>query len=169
MLREQLIENVRDVHLRWDLKRRVEHDPAVTFLDVRKVAIMWAEEVEAAAPRKTRACVAQCEVAPPGALDKVWEELGAQRKIFSEGLASQQQAISQILGQQQQILSAMASSPTPRQRNPPNEGQRAVACYHCHRQGHITFYQARLPSISEHQSLGAFKLNGSTPCQGLGA
>ena len=52
MLREQLIENVRDVHLRWDLKRRVEHDPAVTFLDVRKVAIMWAEEVEAAAPRK---------------------------------------------------------------------------------------------------------------------
>ena len=70
MLREQLMENVRDVHLHWELKRRVERDPAVTFLDVRKVALMWAEEVEAAAPWKARACVAPCEVASYGVLKK---------------------------------------------------------------------------------------------------
>lgn len=64
MLREQLIENVRDVHLRWELKRRVEREPASTFLAIRKVALMWADEVEDVAPRKTRAYVAQCDATP---------------------------------------------------------------------------------------------------------
>ena len=90
MLREQLIENVRDVQLRWELKRRVEREPASTFLAIRKVALMWAGEVEDVAPRKTRAYVAQCDATPPDALAKVWDELAAQRKLFSEGLAAQQ-------------------------------------------------------------------------------
>ena len=115
MLREQLIENVRDVHLRWELKHRVEHDPAIIFLAIRKVAQMWADEVEDVPPKKTRAYVAQCDTAPPDALTKVWDELAAQRKLFSEGLAAQQHTMTEVLNQQQQILSAMASGPGPRQ------------------------------------------------------
>lgn len=40
MLREQLVENVREVHLRWELKRLIERDPVSTFLAIPKVALM---------------------------------------------------------------------------------------------------------------------------------
>ncbi len=138
MLREQRIENVRDVHLRWELKRRVE--PASTFLAIRKVALMWADEVEDVAPRKTRTYVAQCDATPPDALAKVWDELAAQRKLFSEGLAAQQHAITEVLIQQQQILSAMASGPGPRQLGRSSEAGRGVECFHCHKRGHIRWF-----------------------------
>jgi len=137
MLREQLIENVRDVHLRWELKRRVEHDSTITFLAIRKVAQMWADEVEDVPPKKTRAYVAQCDTAPPDALAKVWDELAAQRKLFSEGLAAQQHTMTEVLNQQQQILSAMASGPGPRQLGRPSDVGRGVECFHCHKRGHI--------------------------------
>ena len=140
MLREQLIENVRDVHLRWELKRRVEREPASTFLAIRKVALMWADEVEDVAPRKTRAYVAQCDATPPDALAKVWDELAVQRKLFSEGLAAQQHAITEVLIQQQQILSAMASGPGPRQLGRSSEAGRGVECFHCHKRGHIRWF-----------------------------
>ncbi|KAK2172751.1 hypothetical protein NP493_933g00041 [Ridgeia piscesae] len=42
MLREHVIENVRDDHLRRELKRRVEREPASTCLAIRKVVLMWA-------------------------------------------------------------------------------------------------------------------------------
>ena len=65
MLREHVIENVRDDHLRRELKRRVEREPASTCLAIRKVALMWAGGVEDVDPRKTRAYVAQCDATPP--------------------------------------------------------------------------------------------------------
>ena len=40
MLREQLVENVREVHLRRELKRLIERDPVSTFLAIPKVALM---------------------------------------------------------------------------------------------------------------------------------
>lgn len=135
MLREQLVENVKDAHLRWELKRLIERKPASTFLEIRKVALMWADEVEGAAPRKARVCMAQCDVAPPDALAKVWDELAAQRKLFAEGLAAQQQTIADVLSQQQQILSAMANDRASRQRA--EETGRGVECFHCHKRGHI--------------------------------
>ena len=131
VLREQLIENVRDVHPRWELKRRVEREPASTYLAIRKVALMWADEVEDVTQR------AQCDATPPDALAKVWDELAAQRKLFSEGLAAQQHAITEVLSQQQQILSAMSSGPGPRQLGRSSEAGRGVECFHCHKRGHI--------------------------------
>ena len=41
MLREQFVENVRDVLLRWELKRRIEADDSANFLALRKVAMLW--------------------------------------------------------------------------------------------------------------------------------
>ena len=137
MLREQLIDNVRDVHLRWELKRRVEREPASTFLAIRKVAQRWADEVEDVPPKKMRAYVAQCDATPPDALAKVWDELAAQRKLFSEGLAAQQHTMTEVLKQQQQILSAMSSGPGPRPLGRPNDAGRGVECFHCHKLGHL--------------------------------
>ena len=44
MLRDQFVENVRDVPRRWDMKRRIEEDAAVGFLALRKVALRWFDE-----------------------------------------------------------------------------------------------------------------------------
>ena len=48
MLLDQFVENVRDLHLRRDMKRRIEEDAAVGFLVLRKVASKWFDEVEGA-------------------------------------------------------------------------------------------------------------------------
>ena len=61
MLREQFLENVRSVNLRWDLKRRVEQDPETTFLAVRKVPMFWAREVENEPAPKMQVRISQQE------------------------------------------------------------------------------------------------------------
>ena len=38
---DQFVENVGDVQLRWDMKRRIEEDAAAGFLVLRKVALRW--------------------------------------------------------------------------------------------------------------------------------
>ena len=52
MRRDQFVENLRDAHLRWELKRRIESDEDIDFLSLRKIAMLWAEEVEGATQRK---------------------------------------------------------------------------------------------------------------------
>ena len=49
----------------------MEREQASTFLAIRKVAQMWADEVEDVSPKETRAYVAQCDAALPDALAKV--------------------------------------------------------------------------------------------------
>ena len=71
MLREQFVENVRDVLLRWELKRRIEADVSANFLALRKVAMLWSEEEEGAAHSKVRsqaveASVERVEAGPDG-------------------------------------------------------------------------------------------------------
>ena len=66
MLREQFLENVRSVHLRWDLKRRVEQDPDIPFLAIRKVALSWANDVDSEAPAVTKKQVGVSSVATEG-------------------------------------------------------------------------------------------------------
>ena len=48
------VENVRNVHQRWDLKRRVEQDPDMPFLAIRKVALPWANDVDSETPAATK-------------------------------------------------------------------------------------------------------------------
>ena len=45
MLRDQFVETLRNAHLRWELKRRMETDDDIDFVSLRKVATLWAEEV----------------------------------------------------------------------------------------------------------------------------
>ena len=44
MLRDQLIENVREPYLRWELKKQVTNEPENTFITCRKTAIQWSTE-----------------------------------------------------------------------------------------------------------------------------
>ena len=46
MLRDQLIENVREPYLRWELKKQVAHEPESTFIACRETAIQWSTEME---------------------------------------------------------------------------------------------------------------------------
>ena len=65
MLRDQFVENVRDVHLRWDMKRRPsEEDAAVGFLALRKVVLRWFDEVEGATTIRVKAQVSETRVEP---------------------------------------------------------------------------------------------------------
>ena len=44
MLRDQLIENVREPYLRWELKKQVTNEPESTFITCRETAIQWSTE-----------------------------------------------------------------------------------------------------------------------------
>ena len=46
MLRDQLIENVREPYLRWELKKQMTNEPESTFITCRETAIQWSRESE---------------------------------------------------------------------------------------------------------------------------
>ena len=60
MLRDQLVENVREPLLRWELRKKVEAIPDTSFIEVRDVAVRWSTETDSG---KRRARVATQEIA----------------------------------------------------------------------------------------------------------
>lgn len=152
MLRDQFVENVRDVHLRWELKRRIEANGAIDFLSLRKVAMQWADEVEGATPQKVKANVSETRVEQTVTGDeitKLWAELASQRQCLKDGLAGNEKRLTEVLAQQRQLLTTMqaaASVPHPSslpaviQRPPAPVARRRyddLECYQCHQKGHI--------------------------------
>ena len=79
MLRDQFVENVRDVHLRRDMKRRIEEDVAVSFLALRKVALRWFDEVEGATTNMVKAQVSEARAEPEHAA-RVHQTMGRSRR-----------------------------------------------------------------------------------------
>ena len=77
MLRGQLVENVREPLLRWELRKRTESNPDASFIEVRDVAVRWATETDG---NKRRVRVATQEVA---ATQEVVAEYG--RPVGAEG------------------------------------------------------------------------------------
>ena len=78
MLRDQFVENVRDVHLRWDMKRRIEEDAAVSFPALQKVALRWFDEVEGATTSRVKAQVSEACAGPTYTqreFTKLWGEV----------------------------------------------------------------------------------------------
>ena len=146
MLREQFLENVRSVHLRWDLKRRVEQDPDIPFLAIRKVALSWANDVDSEAPAVTKkqVRVSSQEVvtevmAAEVSLKEIVEGLAASHKVLTENMSLQQITMNQLMKQQGELLQAIAN---PMRRDlvnsnhqPSNNGN--YECYYCHRKGHF--------------------------------
>ena len=141
MLREQFLENVRSVNLRWDLKRRVEQDPETTFLAVRKVAMFWAREVENEPAPKTQVRISQQEAVTDcrgaeASMREVVEGLAATQKVLTDNMALQQTTMTQIMNQQRELLEAVSQQP--RRREPyNNSSNNNYECYFCHRKGHF--------------------------------
>ena len=144
MLREQFLEKVRNVHLRWDLKRRVEQDPDVPFLAIRKVALSWAKDVVIDAATKKQVRVSTQEVVTEGmaaevSLKEIVEGLAAPQKVLTENMSLQQATINQLMKQQGELLQAIA--PTPMCREPYHDNNQPsndnYECYYCHRRGHF--------------------------------
>ena len=145
MLREQFLENVRSVHLRWDLKRRVEQDPDMPFLAIRKVALSWANDVDSEAPAATKkqVRVSSQEVVTEGmaaevSLKEIVEGLAASQKALTENMSLQQVTINQLMKQQGELLQAIAN---PMRRDLVNGNNQPsndnYECYYCHRRGHF--------------------------------
>ena len=153
MLREQFVENVRDVHLRWELKRRFETDNSLDFLALRRVAMMWAEEVEGAAQSKVRVHAVEASVEhvaaareqvrpsraePSGEMRELWAELAEQRRMLTEGFAEQGRALNEVLAQQRQLFAPpLPTPPAVAARRPPPPRFDTLVCYGCHQRGHI--------------------------------
>ena len=143
MLRDQFVENLRDAHLRWELKRRIETDEDIDFLSLRKVAMLWAEEVEGATQRKvhTNAIEAGAKtnaVGPADEMARMWAELASQRRQLTEGLAEQGKVLTEVLAQQRHLMaSTSAMFPPFGQQAAPRRRLEDIVCYGCNQKGHI--------------------------------
>ena len=89
MLRDQLVENVREPLLRWELRKKTEAQPGTSFIEMRDVAVRWSIEKDGG---KSRVRVATQAVA---AEDGVMSML----KVIAE--------------QQQQLIQTLATPPAP--------------------------------------------------------
>ena len=139
MLRDQFVENLRDAHLRWELRRRIESDEDIDFLSLRKVAMQWAEEVEGATQRKVHSNALEAEakmnaVGPTDEMAKMWAELASQRRQLTEGLAEQGKVLTEVLAQQRQMMASTTAMLPP---FVPRRCLEDIVCYGCNQKGHI--------------------------------
>ena len=109
MLRDQLVENVREPLLRWELRKKTESTPDASFIEVRDVAVRWSTETDGS---KRRARVATQKVAT------------------EDGVMSMLKVIAE---QQQQLIQTLATPPAPKSGRPHAlKGN----CYQCGQPGH---------------------------------
>ena len=119
MLRDQFVENVRDAHLRWDLRRRIEEDAAVGFLALRKVALRWFDEVEGATTSRVKAQVSEVRAEPTDTqreFTKLWGEVAENKKLLTQVLAQQREMLTMCAGAPSSVPATpqRPSAPAPR-------------------------------------------------------
>ena len=136
MQRDQFVENVRDVHLRWDLKRRIEEDAAVSFLALRKVALRWFDEVERATTSRVKAQVSEARAEPTDTqreFTKLWGEVAENKKLLTQVLAQQRELLTMCAG----APSNVPATPQRPYAPPPRRRYGDLECYQCHQKGYI--------------------------------
>ena len=113
MLRDQLVENVREPRLRWALRKQIKMQPTASFIEVRDVAIRWSLEAGGGA------CYTPSHV--------VYDQHAtAQQVVVEDGVMAM---LKVIADQQQQLLRTLAA-PQPNRSKPGN-------CYQCGQPGHF--------------------------------
>ena len=136
MLRDQFVANMRDVHLRWDLKRRIEKEAAVGFLALRKVALRWFDEVEGATTSRVKAQVSEARAEPTYTqreFTKLWGEVAENKKLLTQVLAQQREKLTMCAGAPSNVpaMPQRPSAPPPRRdtstmRNGPGVEERGI-------------------------------------------
>ena len=142
LLREQFVENLRDLTLRRDIKRWARDHPAATFQDVQLEVHRYMEEDPT--PRRSAAARSaeveeevQCtEITGQKKQQKVLADLISGQKVLAEELQKQQKVLvahveqqREVLGRKQEtlnhLLATLASRP------------RFSSCYRCGKDGHF--------------------------------
>ena len=143
LLKEQFVENLKDLTLRRDIKRWARDHPTATFQDVRLEVHRYMEEDPA--PRRPSAAArsaeveeeAQCsEVAGQRQQQKVLTDLISGQKVLAEEMQKQQKVLMghieqqrEVLSRQQETLNHLLATLVPR--------PRSSSCYRCGKDGHF--------------------------------
>ena len=137
MLRDQLIENVREPYLRWELKKQVTNEPESTFITCRETAIQWSTETET--KKKVRTSSQIVDVKSMQSLPqqphsdqvvKMLTEMMAKQQTLIEGIAHQQQELAKNQEELRQLASGTQRGPLSRMRS-------AGLCFKCRKPGHM--------------------------------
>ena len=138
-LRDHFADNVFDISLRRELKRRIRHDPNLSFLDLREEAIRWLEEDEVLSP--TIKSAHSCEVT--GMADD--NTINLPTPTTSEAIKTaldqcQWDRLFDETGKQQQALQDLTSAVKGMSmKSQPSEKKisKPLTCYRCQKPGHI--------------------------------
>ena len=142
LLKEQFVENLKDLTLRRDIKRWARDHPTATFQDVRLEVHRYMEEDSA--PRRSAAvrCAEveeeiQCRgITGQKEQQKVLTDLISGQKVLAEELQKQQKALAahveqqrEVLSRQQETLNHLLATLVSR--------PRISSCYRCGKDGHF--------------------------------
>lgn len=133
VLRDQFVENVYDLALRRELKRRLRDQPEISFLELREEAIQWSEEDDTfMTSRKTANSrhvavdsfdteSAEAAVNEASSLETVMGKVDAQQKKLDE-----------LTSMLKNLMSVKPFSET----TDPKFGKQ-LKCFHCKKTGHV--------------------------------
>ena len=144
ILRDQLIENVREPYLRWELKKQVTNEPESTFITCRETVIQWSTETiqwstETETKKKVRTSSQIVDVKSMQSLPqqphsdqvvKMLTEMMAKQQTLIEGIAHQQQELAKNQEELRQLASGTQRGPLSRMRS-------AGICFKCRKPGHM--------------------------------
>jgi len=109
MLHHQLVENVREPYMRWELKKQVEQEPDSSFITCRETAIQWMTETEMGSRRKVRNYAHRVDEQRVEQHDgndtvKTLAEMMAKQQTLLEGIAEQQKELAKSQEMLQQVV-----------------------------------------------------------------
>ena len=138
LIGEIFAENVRDIHLRRELKRLKRERPAISLFDLREAAILWADGEEDKPVRRS-AGLCQMEVTEMLPTDKVTELQAIVEK--------QQRTLDDLVASMKKLLEAPSSGDREgrhvqeqkksTKRPSLRDDQGRFICYYCKKPGHI--------------------------------
>lgn len=164
ILRDQFIEHISEDTLRRELKQHVLQTPTISFIDLRAVALRWAEASRPSTKNRPRAfsCDSQCVDVVEANTNLVTLKPIDEIAEIKESLRKQQAQLDTIMQHlTAQLPHANSDAPQSFARRPRVQADGKPICYRCNKSGHIARYcrtnlnlNRRAASTSEVTSCG---------------